>query len=151
MAEPEFEIEIDDEIYEVKAIKAYLRGELKAKDLHASLEVSRATAHRMVSRFKEEGAEGLISKKVGNKNRAFSSQFRSDVLTIVREKYADFGPTLAAEKLEEVHDIRISDEKLRQWMIEEKLWTDRKGRQPRIFSPRDPRPRCGEPIQVAGR
>ena len=44
MPEPDLEIEVDDETYEVKAIKAYLRGEMKAKDLQASLDVSRATA-----------------------------------------------------------------------------------------------------------
>ncbi len=150
MADTELEIEVDDETYEVKAIKAYIRGELKAKDLQASLDVSRATAHRMVARYKKEGAEGLISKKVGNKNRSFSNHFRSHVMVIVRDSYADFGPTLAAEKLQDLHEIQISVEKLRQWMIEENLWTDRQGRQPRIFSPRDPRPQRGELIQVDG-
>jgi hypothetical protein len=40
------------------------------------------------------------------------------VLSLVRERYADFGPTLAAEKLAEVHGCTISRETLRGWMTE---------------------------------
>ncbi len=39
--------------------------------------------------------------------------------------YADFGPTLACEKLEGDHDYRLSVETLRQWMIAEELWQRR--------------------------
>ena len=37
--------------------------------------------------------------------------------TIVRKRYADFGPTLAAEKLSELHGLDLGVETLRQWMI----------------------------------
>lgn len=30
------------------------------------------------------------------------------MLALVRERYADFGPTLAHEKLTEVHELRLS-------------------------------------------
>lgn len=42
-------------------------------------------------------------------------------MTIVEERYADFGPTLAAEKLLELHDLMISRATLRTWMIAESL------------------------------
>ena len=45
------EIELDEESYETKAIKAYLRGKIQAKDLLASLEVSRPVMYRMIKRF----------------------------------------------------------------------------------------------------
>jgi len=35
------------------------------------------------------------------------------VLKLIRENYSDFGPTLAAEKLRERHDIRLSIETVR--------------------------------------
>lgn len=38
------------------------------------------------------------------------------VLALLREKYSDFGPTLATEKLLERHSIRVSIETLRSWM-----------------------------------
>ena len=59
---------------------------------------------------------GLISRKRGRpSNRALGAVFRETVLAIVRERYADFGPTLAAEKLSEVHGLDLGVETLRQW------------------------------------
>ncbi|MEQ8517202.1 MAG: hypothetical protein RIC38_16520 [Chromatocurvus sp.] len=50
----------------------------------------------------------------------------------MRSHYADFGPTLASEKLLERDGYRVSAETLRQWMIAEQLWQPRKRRQARI-------------------
>jgi hypothetical protein len=68
----------------------------------------------------------------------------------VRDRYADFGPTLAAEKLAEHHGCSISRETLRGWMIADGLWQDRRHRLP---SPRQPRRRrdcLGELVQIDG-
>jgi hypothetical protein len=45
---------------------------------------------------------------------------------IRRLRYADFGPTLAAEKLAERDGLRVSRETLRGWMSEAGLWLSRK-------------------------
>jgi hypothetical protein len=42
-------------------------------------------------------------------------------LSIIRERYADFGPTLACEKLYECHGIRLAKETVRRWIL---LWTE---------------------------
>jgi len=55
------------------------------------------------------------------------------VLAILREWYWDFGPTLAAEKLREVHGITLGRETLRLLMIEAGLWLDRKQRRKRVY------------------
>ncbi|WP_422061192.1 ISNCY family transposase [Sphingopyxis sp.] len=143
-------LEIDDEAYETKAIKAYLANEISFADLEASLELKRAQVRRLVARFKVSGQEGLKSKKMGVRNRAYSETFREHVIGIIREQYLDFGPTLAAEKLEKDHGIRIATETLRGWMKEEGIWVDRRGRKPKVFSPRKPREQRGELIQVDG-
>ncbi|WP_422277169.1 hypothetical protein [Bradyrhizobium sp.] len=44
----------------------------------------------------------------------------------IRARYPDFGPTLAAEKLAELHDIHLARETVRQWMIMAGLWKDRR-------------------------
>jgi transposase len=144
------EIEVEEESYEVKALRAYIAGELKAKDLQTSLEVSRAAMYRMVDRYREFGPDGLVSRKAGNRNRAYPTEHREHVMGIVRGLYSDFGPTFAAEKLKKDHNILISTEILRQWMKQDGLWVDRAGRKPRIFSPRKPRDRRGELVQVDG-
>jgi len=61
--------------------------------------------------------------------------FRETVLAIVRERYADFGLTLAAEKLTELHGPDLGVETLRQWMIAAGIWVRRKDRLKRTFNP----------------
>ena len=56
--------------------------------------------------------------------------YRDLALSLVRARYADFGPTLAAEKLAEVHGCTILRETLRGWMIAAGLWVDRRHRLP---------------------
>jgi transposase len=148
--EIELDIEVDEEAYEVKAIKAFLAKEISLEDLQVSLERGRAQTYRLVKRYKSEGPSGLISRNIGNRNRAHPEKKREQILSLVREHYPDFGPTLAAEKLKEIHGIQIGVETLRGWMKDEGLWVDKKGRQPRVFSPRKPRERRGELVQVDG-
>ena len=74
---------------------------------------------------------------------------RRAVLTIIRQWYWDFGPTLAAEKLCEDHGITVGRETLRQWMIEAGLWRDRKQRK-QVHQPRPRRECVGELVQVDG-
>jgi len=71
-------------------------------------------------------------------------------MALVRERYADFGPTLAAEKLGELHDMRISRETLRAWMVADGLWQTRKKRRGRVHQPRYRRDCLGELVQVDG-
>ena len=76
--------------------------------------------------------------------------FRETVLAIVRERYADFGPTLAAEKLSELHGLDLGVETLRQWMIGAGIWVRRKDRLKRIHQPRTRRDCLGELVQIDG-
>jgi hypothetical protein len=68
----------------------------------------------------------------------------------IRDQYWDFRPTLAAEKLREVHEITLGRETLRQWMIEAGIWADRKQRRKRVYQPRYRRDCVGELVQVDG-
>lgn len=144
------DIEVDEESYEVKALEAYLAGKISRQDLEVSLELGRAQTYRVIREYKRRGPEALQSRKFGKRNRAYPSEFRELVIQIVRNLYIDFGPTFAAEKLENEHQLLVTAETLRTWMKEEGLWVDRKGRQPRVFSPRPPRERRGELVQVDG-
>jgi hypothetical protein len=69
---------------------------------------------------------------------------------ILRDKYTDFGPTIASEKLNENENILVSRETLRQIMINEGLWTPYEKRIPKIYQRRNRRSRFGELIQVDG-
>jgi hypothetical protein len=61
----------------------------------------------------------------------------------------DFGPTLAAEKLEECEKIRVSNEKLRQIMLAKGLW-QRKRRRRKIYRWRERKEYFGEMVQMDG-
>jgi hypothetical protein len=105
----------------------------------------------LLRKFLADGAAGLASKKRGRRsNRALSDVYRSTVLGIVRERYADFGPTLAAEKLREVHGLPIATETLRLWMIADGLWLTRRDRRKPVHQPRNRRDCLGELIQIDG-
>ncbi len=70
-------------------------------------------------------------------------------MTLVGERYADFGPTLAAEKLAERDGLRVSRETLRSWMVEAGLWLSRKQRRT-FHQPRLRREAYGELVQIDG-
>ena len=106
---------------------------------------------RLVSRYRELGASGLVSGHGGKvPNHAFAAAFRQSVLELVKEQHADSGPTLAGEKLWEREGCRVSSETLRQWMIEADLWRPRRRRAARIHPRRERRARLGELVQVDG-
>ena len=69
---------------------------------------------------------------------------------MISAHYADFGPTLASEKLLERHGIHVSKETVRKLMIEAGIWRTRAQRKPKIHQPRLRRPCFGELIQIDG-
>ena len=71
-------------------------------------------------------------------------------ITIIRDRYADFGPTLACEKLYECHGIRLAKETVRRLMTDAGLWVPRRQRPPKIYQPRARRACLGELIQIDG-
>ena len=72
---------------------------------------------RLLQRVLTEGDAGLVHRGRGKpSNRRMPEQVKAKVLTLYAQRYGDFGPTLAAEKLAERHGITISDETLRLWL-----------------------------------
>ena len=106
---------------------------------------------RLCRKLRAEGAPGLVSKQRGRtSNRKFPSDLRERALGLVQSRYHDFGPTLAAEKLRELHDVMVSVETLRKWMIDEEFWVPRRERVGRVYPPRHRRSCLGELIQIDG-
>jgi hypothetical protein len=127
------------------------RGALRVEDAALLLGLKRRQIFRLLERLRAEGASGLVSRKRGRpSNRRHSDSFRERILSIVREHYVDFGPTLAREYLAERHDIAVGCETLRQMMIEAGIWQDRAARRSRPYQPRHRRECRGELIQIDG-
>ena len=107
----------DKELNRVNAIQDVCERRLKQKDAAALLNITRRHVQRLVNKYRQYGASGLVSQRRNKpSNRRLAPQLKSHVLSIIHEHYSDFGPTFANEKLREQHKLIISTETLRQWM-----------------------------------
>lgn len=115
------------------------------------LGISTRQIKRLWHAYQEQGAEGLIHKSRGKpSHNQFKVEIKQRVLDLILELYRDFGPTLASEKLREIHGIQISDESVRKLMLAEGLWKHRRKRKPRVFQMRERRACFGELVQIDG-
>src|SRR2546422_3394872 len=80
-------------------------------------------------------------------NRSYSETFRQAVLDQVRTRYADFGPTLAAEHLAEEAGLAVAAETLRRWMKAAGLWRGQRRRKA-YRQRRERQPHFGELVQL---
>ena len=113
--------------------------------------VGRRQVYRLGRAFAADGPVALVSRKRGcPSNHRHGETFRRTVLTLVREHYPDFGPTLAVEKLAARHGLHVGVESLRQWMMSDGLWKDRRHRLPSPHQPRRRRDCLGELVQIDG-
>lgn len=116
-----------------------------------ALRITPRHLRRLFEAYEVAGAVGLTSKRRGQRsNRATPDEVRLEALGIVRSLYPDFGPTLAQEKLVELHGLAPSIETLRQWMIADGLWSTRRERRKRVQQPRHRRACLGELVQIDG-
>src|SRR6202171_5372719 len=121
------------ELDRLKVVQAIVEMGLKPGRAAERLGLSVRQVERLVMRYRESGAAGLVSHKRGNPgNRKLDEGLAVRALTIIRERYADFGPTLACEKLRECHGIRLSKENVRCLMSEGGLGIPRRQRPPEI-------------------
>lgn len=115
------------------------------------LGISYRQIKRLWRRYKEKGVKGLLSLRKGRSSpnkTALSVQKKA--MDIVEARYFDYGPTLAAEKLKEKHNIVLSKETLRQWMMQAGLWKGKKRKERKVHCRRTRRSRVGELIQIDG-
>jgi hypothetical protein len=126
-------------------------GRLRVVDACTLVGLGRRQLFRLLRGLKQDGAPSRLSKRRGKRsNHRLPDEARSLALSLVRDRYADFGPTFAAEKLAALHGCQVSRETLRGWMIADGLWTDRRHR---LASPHQPRRRrdcLGELVQIDG-
>ena len=115
------------------------------------LNMSERQVRRLYRAFVRDGAAGLGSRRRGRPSpRRLPAATQERALALLRERYADFGPTFAHQKLTEEHDLTLSVETLRAWMIAADVWVPRVQRARRSYQPRERRACRGELIQIDG-
>lgn len=128
-----------------------MEGKLGQASAAGRLGISVRQVKRLKRRLQDEGDEGLLSKKRGRpSNRRTAPDVLAKAVALIGKHYADFGPTLACEKLDELHEIKLSVETVRQAMLRSGLWKARRGAGVRTHAIRERRARRGELIQIDG-
>lgn len=124
------------ELDRLKVIEAVVEGRLMPWRAAERLGVSRRQIERLVARYRASGPVGLVSQRRGRpSNHQLPEDLAHRALSVIRERYADFGPTLACEKLWECHGLQLSKETVRRLMTEAGLWMPRRQRPPKVYQP----------------
>ena len=135
----------------LKIIQDVIDGRMKTSRAAEHLGISPRQCRRLIARYRDEGPLGVTNRRTGQpSNNQLPAGMAEYALSIIQKHYSDFGPTLACEKLNEVHGVYLSKETVRKLMIQSSLWIPRRQRAPKIQQPRYRRPCIGELIQIDG-
>lgn len=141
------------EIKKYDIIKKVIDKELNATDASNLLDLTTRQIRRLKGKVKEKGAKGLVhAGRDRPGNRRMPREEKQRIMDLLHEKYSDFGPLFASEKLEENHSIVRDKGTIRSIMIEEGLWRpkQKKKQKEKHRSWRQRRSSSGEMAQYDG-
>src|SRR3989442_6802467 len=102
----------------LKVVHEVKRGHVTERAAAQQLGVSDRWVRKLLRRVKKEGDRGVVHRLRGRvSNRRLPESLRTKTLKLVEAQYRDFGPTLACEYLAKDHEVEVSKETLRQWLI----------------------------------
>ena len=135
----------------VDVLEKLVRKEVSQKQAGLTLGITVRQVKRLVRRYKKSGAAGLANQAKGKpSNNRVDQQKLDKAIEIIKDKYWDFGPTLACEKLWEIHQLKLGVERLRQEMIKVGLWKSSHRKKAQIHQLRERRSCFGELFQLDG-
>lgn len=124
------------------------QGKLTQRKAAEQLGLSARWVKKLMKRLRSEGARGLVHRLRGRaSNRGHGVQVRQRAVELVGERYADYGPTLAAEVLASEHAVAVNRETLRQWMSQARIWKPRRQKIHQVHVWRRRREQRGELVQ----
>lgn len=133
----------------LEALSRVKRGELSVVSATALMGLSIRQARRVWKRFVASGDAGLVHALRGRaSNRRLSQPTRDRIVKRHQERYADFGPTLACEKLA-LEGLALSPNTLTALLKERGLW-ERRRRRGRHRKRRERRACLGSMVQMDG-
>lgn len=139
------------EITRLEVMQRLKEKRLTQKEAARLLGISSRQVKRLWRTYRQKGAQGLVSQRRGKpSNNRLDAGLVQQALDLIKEKYEDFGPTLAHEKLTEIHGLRLSRESVRRIMIAEDIWKPKKAGKLTTHPMRERRACFGELVQIDG-
>jgi hypothetical protein len=131
------------------ALKKAKKKLITQKQAGEELGITERHVRRLLRALKRRGDKAVVHALRGlPSNRKMDADLEREAVAILsRPVYRGFGPTLASEYLAQKHDIAVSRETVRQWMMQARLWRARKQRVEKIHEWRPRRNRFGELLQ----
>ena len=150
MAERDSIVLRQKELKRLHVLHKVLEEGMTQKEAAQLVSLSERQIRRIVQRIRREGDAGVCHKARGTpSNRKLPTKLKDRMIQLYRTTYADFGPTLFTEKLEERDGISISRETARTWLTDAGLWKiHRKRKEHRQW--RERKDRFGEMVQMDG-
>jgi len=139
------------EITRLEVMQRLKEKRLTQKEASRLLRISIRQVKRLFWAYKAEGTLGLVSQRRGKpSNHQLDPAIVQQVIDLIYERYRDFGPTLAHEKLTKIHGLHLSRESVRRIMISEGLWKPKRAKQPHAHQMRERHACFGELVQING-
>lgn len=102
------------EVDRFKVIQAAAEGLLPQWRAAERLNLTTRQVRRLVQRWRVDGPTGLLSRQRGQPgHRQLPRMLEAQARALIQAQYADYGPTLAAEKLRERHGVDLAKETVR--------------------------------------
>ena len=139
------------ELNRISVLEQVSQGQLSQRIAADVLKISTRQVRRLSLRYAGAGAPGLMHRGRGApSNRRLSPEVSARAVALIEEQYRDFGPTLASEKLSELHGLVIGKETVRRLMTSAGLWVSRAERRRSVHVWRERRACAGELVQLDG-
>ena len=150
MAEKDMIIMSQKEVNRLYVIRQTLDKAITQDQAAKILRLTDRQVRRIAKSIRLWGDVGIQHKTRGRRaHNRISDKIKDKAVTLCRETYREFGPTLANEKLLAHHKIKISVETLRGWFQEEQVpYRGRKKRPHRKW--RERKAHRGEMVQLDG-
>lgn len=132
-------------------LEELIHGDINGSEAAKKLGVTVRQVKRLKRKYMVLGPEGLIHESRGKTGtRKININIEKEMVQIIKSQYHDFGPTLAQEKLSQIHNMSYSDETVRQIMIRAGIWSRKSRKKSTYFAWRERVPSYGELIQFDG-
>lgn len=132
-------------------IQSSIRQEITVQKAGELLHLTERQVYNLRIKVKENGAEGLIHGNRGKPgNRRMPGKERQEIISILRQRYSDFRPTHASEKLRDIHGLDKDPKTIRLIMTAERLWKPKQQKSSEYRSSRPPKEHYGEMQQFDG-